>query len=369
MSNLQTYLRNLSQEITLEQAAKNIYVGIKRHINYPNLILFKYKDITVSFDNPCTRESRGIILDEANNWNIISYPYDKFFNFGEKNASVIDWNNARVYEKLDGCLMTLYYYDNKWLVSSSGKPDAAGLTSHGGSGATMGDAFWEIWNQRNLKLPTDTNLCYIFEMLSDKQPVKITYPENNIILHGARNIRTLEELTPDVIASMYGWPCIEEHVFSKDPNEIIKFVNSRSGITHEGLIVCDDKFNRIKIKSQEYVAITYSLSCLRLRPEDAKKKLFELITSRNMNDLSELCNSFSELASVCKEVETLINNVSSNIQNDYDKLKDINNQKEFALAAKQSKFTTCLFMLRNKRADNPLECLRKCGYEYMYQNI
>ena len=49
----------------------------------------------------------------------------------------INWKTARVYEKIDGSLMTLYFYDNKWIISSSGKPDADG------NGADVGHALGE----------------------------------------------------------------------------------------------------------------------------------------------------------------------------------------------------------------------------------
>jgi hypothetical protein len=104
-------------------------------------------------------ECRGIILDANDNWNIVCYPYKKFFNYGEPNAGInslnirtrrvyfnyvsyhfrfsmffilllffslvaeIDWNSAVVTEKLDGSLVTLYWYQNGWQVSSTGTPD------------------------------------------------------------------------------------------------------------------------------------------------------------------------------------------------------------------------------------------------------
>ena len=36
--------------------------------------------------------------------------YVKFFNHGESNADIIDWKTARVYEKLDGSIITMYWY-------------------------------------------------------------------------------------------------------------------------------------------------------------------------------------------------------------------------------------------------------------------
>lgn len=49
-------------------------------------------------------------------------PYKKFFNFGEDCAATIDWNTAKVQEKIDGSLISLYWYDDSWHISSTGCP-------------------------------------------------------------------------------------------------------------------------------------------------------------------------------------------------------------------------------------------------------
>jgi len=126
MANLQNLLRNSLQQKSLDDICASISVKYSRHKEHPNLISFHYISITNSFDNLCTCESRGIVLDESDNWKIISYPYNKFFNYGEKNAAIIDWSSAKFFEKIDGSFMTLYFYKNKWYISSSSKPDATG---------------------------------------------------------------------------------------------------------------------------------------------------------------------------------------------------------------------------------------------------
>jgi hypothetical protein len=52
---------------------------------------------------PIVRESRGVILDEADDWRVVARAFDKFFNYGESGADEIDWGTARVQEKVDGC--------------------------------------------------------------------------------------------------------------------------------------------------------------------------------------------------------------------------------------------------------------------------
>lgn len=109
----------------------------KFHQKHPNLCLLKYDQsrsaFQVCFQIPffdisqhrVVQECRGIILDSSQNWEVISWPYLKFFNYGEKYCHTIDWPSARVFEKLDGSLATLYWYKSEWHVSSSGVPDAS----------------------------------------------------------------------------------------------------------------------------------------------------------------------------------------------------------------------------------------------------
>lgn len=89
----------------------------RRHGKYSNLVLFKY-GIMANFSDPIVCECRGIVLDENDNWNVVSRAFDKFFNHGEGHAANIDWDTARVQEKLDGSLCVMYHYDGAWHVAN-----------------------------------------------------------------------------------------------------------------------------------------------------------------------------------------------------------------------------------------------------------
>jgi len=368
-ANLKTPLENGLDNETLASICQEFKIKVKKHIRYPNLLLFQYSNIAVDFSKVETRESRGIILDSDNNWKIISYPYDKFFNYGETLAAQIDWSNNVIYEKLDGCLMTMYYYDNQWLVSSSGKPDAGGLASKDNS-VTLEDVFWKIWTDKKYTLPTDTEVCYIFEMLTDKNPVNIKYPVNDIILHGARNIISLQELSPKIIAAEYDWNCIPIHnieINNKEPqayfDSLLEFANSRSGTRYEGIVVCDKNFNRIKIKSKQYTIIAYSLNSLKNRPKESRKRLFELIVEDNINDLDELCTVLPELGAIAVEIKEQVETLNKIILDEYEIIKYIEPQKNFAEEAKKSVYSTCIYMMRLNKIKNPKIWFAQNGYD------
>ena len=78
------------------------------------LIQLKYSQLESKMSERIVQECRGLILDEANDWAIVCYPFDKFFNYSESNAVKLNWDNSEIFEKLDGSLMMLYFYDNQW---------------------------------------------------------------------------------------------------------------------------------------------------------------------------------------------------------------------------------------------------------------
>jgi tRNA splicing ligase len=101
-------------------------ITIRAHKTYENLISLTYNQLKSDLKNPIVRQCRGIILDTSDNFQVISFPYEKFFNYCEGGAAKIDWKTARVTEKVDGSLMILYFYKDQWHISSSGTPDASG---------------------------------------------------------------------------------------------------------------------------------------------------------------------------------------------------------------------------------------------------
>lgn len=68
-----------------------------------NLVLLKYDQLNSDLGNDIVQECRGLILD-SDTFDIVSYPFNKFFNYGESHASSIDWDSAYVTQKLDGCV-------------------------------------------------------------------------------------------------------------------------------------------------------------------------------------------------------------------------------------------------------------------------
>ena len=107
---------------TLDALAAQHAIKAVRHPAFPSLVLLKYNQIASDMSVPLVQECRGIILDEADGWRVVSRAYGKFFNYGEPGAAEIDWATARVQEKVDGSLCTVYEYAGNWHVATTGSP-------------------------------------------------------------------------------------------------------------------------------------------------------------------------------------------------------------------------------------------------------
>jgi hypothetical protein len=199
------------------------------------------------------RECRGLILDERAKWKVVAFPYLKFFNYGEENAAEIDWTTAKVYDKVDGSLATLYHYKGEWNLSSSGTPDASGSMPNS---PTFAEIFWQLWGKLKYKLPTDTSKCYMFEMFARKQRIVVPVNEEMIFLHGVRDLQTLDEVDPEPYAAKLGYKMPTSYPLTS-MEEVIEAAKKLTPDVAEGFVVVDAHFNRVKIKAPIYVAVAH----------------------------------------------------------------------------------------------------------------
>ncbi len=338
---LQEYLRANG----LEKLVETYHINAVPHQQYPNLVCLKYSMMDSPIGQIVVRQSRGIIFDRDKDWEIISYPYDKFFNYGEGKAATIDWSSAKVYEKLDGSLMVLYYYDDKWHVSSSGTPDGAGAIRN--CDLNLAQLFWQVWAELGYQLPTDIEHCYIFELMT-KQNQIISIPERNrLVLHGARNIKSLAESEPEVWATKYGWELITSYPLTSDV-EVKAAANLLNPIVSEGYIVCDCNFNRVKIKSPQYVAIGHLMGGF------SSLNLVKIIIA---NEGEEFLVYFPELTDLYREMKEAYRSLTIEIEYNWERYKDISIQKDFALAIKELPYQSILFALRGGKIQSVKESL------------
>ncbi|HLO48593.1 MAG TPA: T4 RnlA family RNA ligase [Kamptonema sp.] len=339
---LQDYLRQHG----LDSLCSTYHIKSSRHQKYPHLVCLKYSQIESPLGEKIVQQCRGIILDSSQNWQIVSYPYDKFFNYGEIHAALIDWSSAKVYEKLDGSLTVLYFYDGEWRVQTSGTPDASGEVN--GFGFTFAELFWKVWHELGYKLPQETKECFIFELMTPYNRIVVQQKDNQISLHGVRNIDTLIESDPSIWTSKYGWQLVQSYPLTSW-TEVIKAAEQLDPMDSEGYIICDRNFNRVKVKSPQYVAISH------LREGFSTRRMIEIILT---NEGEEFLSYFPEWTELYQKVKERYLSLIQEVEAVYRQQQHIENQKDFALAIKHLPYSGILFSLRSGKITTVQEALR-----------
>ena len=272
------------KEFGLDAAVSEFKLIVK---DYPNKILLKYNQLDSPFNREEVRESRGLIL-RKNTWEVISYPFYKFFNNGEPNAAKIDWNTARVLSKKDGSLISLYFDDdqNKWHSATTGTSEGESEVNNK-PGTSFAKLFIETSLKYNFNYNTlDKDNIYMFEICTPFNVVVTPHTESKLVLLAVRHRPTLKEYSYDELKDIsikINIPLVESY----ELNNINDVLNTLVDMPYqeEGYVVVDKDFNRIKIKNPAYVA------CHFLKSKTAYYHIMEIIKS---NEIDEYISTFPE---------------------------------------------------------------------------
>lgn len=230
-------------------------------------ILFMYDLLSSNFSEPIVREARGIILEEGT-WRILCFPFTKMFNYGEFHAEETtnkilskDISKVKFYEKIDGSIIKFWNYNGEVVISTNGMIDAADAEPKYIEGTEMYDNFLQVVDDAIDRLDFDIrsmmknelkNHTVMFELTSPSTRVIVNYPNTEMKLIGLRDNRTGLEISIDKIHTKFK---PKEYSF-KTLKEASEFASKLSA-DHEGFMVCDDEFNRVKMKSLKYVTLAH----------------------------------------------------------------------------------------------------------------
>ena len=254
-----------------------------------DLVLFKYTQGVSDFSYEICNEARGIIL-EKDTWKVIRFAFKKFWNIGEGRAAAIDWETAWATTKLDGSLMTLYYYQGKWRLATNGGIDAYKQPLDNGGFKTFGELFDVAAQASGLDYSKlNKNYNYTFELCSPFNKVVISYSEPRIYHIATRDMKTLKEIDTSIGVAKPSYYYLENR---EDYEAFVKTM----GEDQEGIVVCDKDYNRVKIKTETYFTLHHMVHNHHI----TVIKAVELIRS---NEHKELLSYFPEYEDFFKKVE------------------------------------------------------------------
>jgi hypothetical protein len=125
-----THVRNLIQ-VRARQLALDPHRAIPHHaVVDGDLVSLKYNQIESPMHEPIVQECRGMVVTRADRHDPRA-PVQQVLEPRRGTSGKIDWSTARVLEKLDGSLMTLYHHGGEWCVASSWSPDGGRIVRRG----------------------------------------------------------------------------------------------------------------------------------------------------------------------------------------------------------------------------------------------
>lgn len=296
-------------------------------------ILFKYSQIYSDFSLEIVREARGLILEDKT-WNVVCYPFKKFFNYGEAYADEIDWKSAKVTSKEDGSLIKVYFYNGEWKVGTNSTIDAEDATLN----SPYYKNFMELFDVAadNCKFDFDKlnpNYTYLMELCSCHNTIVVPYNEPKLFHLTTRDNRTLEEVEVDI-----GIEKPKEWALSS--LEDCVSMAATFDFTREGFVCRDKNYNRIKIKGEDYIKAHRLVNNNTINTERA----IELIRINELDEFLVYCPQYKEyINDVRRRLEKFYNKIRYNV--DLALIEKINceTRKDFAAIATKSEYPMLWF--------------------------
>ncbi len=285
--------------------------------------------IVEGFDHAVMREARGLIFDSESG-NIISRPFHKFFNVGER-EDVMDIDLSKphvIMDKLDGSMIRPININGsmRW------------CTKMGITDVAMQAEVFIAKNDNYIKMAAfwmELGYTPIFEWTSRQQRIVIDYEEDNLILLAIRNNNDGWYVPYDNLINIcaeFNIPLVKVHMmdwitdYSGDHIAQIKeFVHSMTNI--EGFIIQFEDGHMVKLKTDEYVSLHRAKSLL-----DNERDVVGLILDQKTDDLMPLLPEKDRNRLKRFENDVWMDIIDFNMDVNYilDKTRDMS-RKDFAL--------------------------------------
>ena len=356
----------------------NTEFGISSN-EFNNLIVLNYSQIDSPKTDPLVRLCRGIII-EKNTYNIVHYPFYRFYNFEEviEERKKFNWDKAVATQKIDGSLWGVFNYNEEWYISSRSQIGGFNKTNFGE--ITFGDIFDKAiypFSRDEFFACLDKNLDYTFELVSPYNQIVTPYNDCNIYLIGLRDksndfkeISLIEAKNIEHIAALINAeiikmpkiiPLVDENGKFRGFEEM-KQLAETGNATDEGFVVVDwssydnemGAFPRVKVKNSSYVALHH----LRGTVENGSLNYANILNIVFKNEQAEVLATFPAFENIFSEVEEKFNKFLYEFNESFENIKDFfklsaearlnkDIKKEFAMKINK-KFSTFLFFMFNK---------------------
>lgn len=316
-----------------------------------NVVNLNYSMIESPLGEPIVQECRCLIL-ELGTWDVWGISLRKFFNYGEGHVPFdFDWGNFKTYEKLDGSLILLWFHPiHGWQVSSRSVPDGSSQVDD--SGLTFKTLVLQTLEDmgtswRTLTTYLEPRYSYVCELTCMENQVVVQHTERKLTLLAVRSTREpfFKESSLDNFTNYnydFPLPVVTQYEgFSKEA--VLQAVQERNPLEHEGYVLVDNYFNRVKVKSSTYVLMSHQRDGL----GKSNRARLELVLSGHDDDILPILPLF--IQDKINEIKTRLAVLISKVTQTYTEIQHLEGQKEFAAEACKYPYSAILFALRSNK--------------------
>lgn len=314
-------------------------------------VSFLYDQIGAKTDNPLANQCRGLILRE-HTWELVAYPFGRFFNHGQGCATDIDWKTARFEEKLDGSLVIAYFDEpaGRWFGATRQMCEAQGNVDGVGTFAELIDKaaqehgaadFHALMSERC----ADKSATYCFELTSPYNRIVCRYDSPGLTLLGVRSLVTHRETDPAPEAVALGVRAPRSWHFD-NIEHLTEVMRDWHPTEYEGVVVKDARFNRIKVKTPQYLAVHHAKDGL----GTSWRSVCEAVSRGLADDIAPLVPDW-----IRERIETVqggLADVMAATERDYAELRGIDDMKTYALAAQSRAWPAALFAMKRGKTES-----------------
>lgn len=281
---------------------------------YQDLMLLKYHshNIYLTGWHNLAIQCRGKVINK-NTLDIISYPFDKFFNLYENEdlskEKILDListaNSIRVTEKIDGSTISITKYKNNLIITTNGSFTAEQVKV---AKTIIKNTYTNL--EENIK----ENFTYIFEIIYPQNQIVVNYgDERALYLLAIRNNSTTRFLQQDdllKISKQLGTPLTPTYKFTSLEDFLVKQLDN--SYNKEGwvfYITLDNQDILFKLKYINY------FNSHRLVANMSLKTIYNLfISSNNIDDIKANIknDNFKLYISELEDISVYLNNLVKN---------------------------------------------------------
>ena len=319
--------------------------------NYPDegIAILNYSMIDSPKYHPIVRECRSLIIENKYPYNIVSRSFDRFYNYSEcPDTNKFNFKDAVILDKIDGSLINVYYFNGKWHISTKGTAFGEAETVTGIKYRDLVLSVFDIDIYKDILYPFNVDikdLTFIFEVVSPHNRIVTPYKKTDLYLIGVRNKKTGIEFVYDHLQLWAETLDVKvPEIFNfNDYNLLVDRFREVSAFT-EGYVCVDYNNNhRLKIKNPAYVNIHH----IRDNGTLSSNRIVGLVWDGEEEEyLAYFPEDREFFAPYINAMEKLV----VDIEDIYNKYKNIESQKEFALTIKDLSYKSLLFQLRAGRS-------------------